>query len=110
MSKTSKFYNSIINRRIREFLNTDILSAKEFANKLNVSYETIRQWKNGYARPDIDKIDEISKILNCSIEYLIKENPEVINMNFKDGYTIGFIDGKNSILKDLDNFIIKRKV
>lgn len=76
VKKTCQFYNSIINKRIREYLdNTENnISAKEFAKLIDVSYETVRQWRNGYSRPDVDKIDKLTKIMNCSVEYLLREN------------------------------------
>lgn len=74
VKKTSKFYNSTINKRIREFLDSKKMSINDFAEALDVKAESVRQWKGGYSRPDIDKIFGIAKIMECSIEYLLDPN------------------------------------
>lgn len=69
--KTAKFYDDVLNTRIRELLERNDISTKDFAQKLNVSTEAIRLWNSGYARPDINKIIEISNIFNVSTDYLL---------------------------------------
>lgn len=69
--KIAKFYDDVLNTRIRELLERNNISTKDFAQKLNVSTEAIRLWISGYARPDINKIIEISNIFNVSTDYLL---------------------------------------
>lgn len=66
------------------------LSQEEFANKLNVSRQAIYKWETEQSVPDIKNVQEICKIFNVSIEYLlnddldeeiIKENPNKIKKN-----------------------------
>lgn len=70
-AKVSKFYDDILNIKIRELLKEKHISNKEFAQELNVSTEAIRLWTSGYARPDMSKIVAISNIFNVSTDYLL---------------------------------------
>lgn len=50
------------------------LSQEEFANKLNVSRQAIYKWETEQSVPDIKNVQEISKIFNVSIEYLLNDD------------------------------------
>lgn len=45
-----------------------------FAEKLNVTRQTVSRWEAGTVMPDIDKIADISEILNVTCDYLLKDN------------------------------------
>ena len=45
-------------------------SQEEFAEKLNVSRQTISRWENGTALPDAQNILHISKLFNITTDYL----------------------------------------
>ncbi len=49
------------------------LSQEEFANKLNVSRQAIYKWETEQSVPDIKNVQEICKIFNVSIEYLLND-------------------------------------
>ena len=57
------------------------LSQEEFGNKINVSRQAISKWESEQSQPEIDKIKEISKVFEVSIEYLL--NDELENDNTK---------------------------
>ena len=45
----------------------------EFADKLNVTRQTVSRWEAGTVMPDIDKISDIASLLQVSCDYLLKE-------------------------------------
>lgn len=46
---------------------------EQLANILNVSRQTISKWELDIAYPKTDKLIDICKIFNCSMNYLLKE-------------------------------------
>lgn len=50
------------------------LSQEEFANKLNVSRQAIYKWETEQSVPDIKNVQEICKIFNVNIEYLLNDD------------------------------------
>lgn len=52
-------------------------SQEELGNKINVSRQAISKWESEQANPEVEKVKEISKIFNVSIDYLL--NDEIDN-------------------------------
>ena len=46
----------------------------EFADKLNVTRQTVSRWEAGTVMPDIDKISDIASILGVSCDYMLKDD------------------------------------
>lgn len=46
----------------------------EFAEKLNVTRQTVSRWEAGTVLPDIDKVSDIASLLNVSCDYLLKDD------------------------------------
>ena len=46
----------------------------EFADKLNVTRQTVSRWEAGTVMPDIDKISDIATLLEVSCDYLLKDD------------------------------------
>ena len=55
------------------------LSQEEFAEKIDVSRQTISKWEIGQTTPEMDKLIMISKLFNVSIDELTEN--AVINEN-----------------------------
>lgn len=53
------------------------ITQTELARRLKVSQANISQWENGEAMPRADKLPEIAKVLNCSIEDLYEHEKDV---------------------------------
>lgn len=74
--RESKFYDEYPCCRIRERIDSLGWTLGRAAEEMrsggiaNVTAEAVRQWSGGYARPDMTKLKEISRVLNCSINYL----------------------------------------
>ena len=68
-----------------------------------MSKENVRQWRNGYTRPDIDKLIIIANILGCSLEYLLGasecKNFENININKELGLSNEAINNLKELQK-----------
>ncbi|MBO6041557.1 MAG: helix-turn-helix transcriptional regulator, partial [Oscillospiraceae bacterium] len=50
------------------------LTQTEFAEKLNVTRQTVGRWETGSVMPDIDKIGDIATLLGVSCDYLLKDD------------------------------------
>lgn len=64
------------NEKLIELRKKQGLSQEEFGNKLNVTRQTVSKWELGQTTPEMDKLVEISKIYNISVDELIKETEE----------------------------------
>lgn len=56
------------------------LSQEELANLLGVARQTISKWELGETTPEMDKLIKISEIFEMSLDELIKEETETINI------------------------------
>ena len=50
------------------------MTQTDFADKLNVTRQTVSRWEAGTVLPDIDKIPDIAAILNVSCDSLMKDD------------------------------------
>ncbi|MDI0267908.1 helix-turn-helix transcriptional regulator [Clostridioides difficile] len=68
--------------RLRELRKEMNLSTQEIANKLNVHYTSIQNWENGRRKIDIDKLKDLAKLYNVSLDYItcITDNKENIQL------------------------------
>ncbi|MBU5677883.1 helix-turn-helix domain-containing protein [Alkaliphilus sp. MSJ-5] len=48
------------------------LTQEDLALKLNISRSTVSMWETGESLPRSSKLQELAKILNCSIDELFK--------------------------------------
>ena len=56
------------------------LSQEELGNKLNVDRQTVSKWELGETTPELEKLMELSKVFNISIDKLVgKEDDETLN-------------------------------
>lgn len=76
-NRESKFYNEYpccrIRKRITEELQWTLTEAAEKMKNAgieNVTVEAVRQWTGGYSRPDMNKLKDLARVLDCSINYL----------------------------------------
>jgi len=57
-------------KKLREKAN---LTQKKVGEILNVEQHTVSQWENGDRTPRADKLPELAKLFNCSIDELFEE-------------------------------------
>lgn len=49
------------------------LKQKYIAEKLEVSYQTVSNWRNNRSQPDLKQCMELARILNLELNDLVKE-------------------------------------
>ena len=79
-------------QRIRKEKN---ITQEMLADKLNVSRQAVSKWESGVAYPDTEKLIQISKIFNISLDDLINDN---INMDKDSSKKISFMEILNIVL------------
>lgn len=57
--------------RIRELRTAQKLSQQELATKLGIDRSTVAKWETGTHSPRTDKLRQLAKVLNCSLEELL---------------------------------------
>ena len=68
------------NEKLIELRKKEGLSQEQLGNKVNVSRQTISKWELGETTPELEKLIELSKVFNISIDKLVgKENDETLN-------------------------------
>jgi transcriptional regulator with XRE-family HTH domain len=77
------------------------LSQEQLADRLGVSRQAVSKWESGSSYPDMDKIIQISKILNCTLEDLLDDG--TIKGNSETKKNIKF----NNYFKEFLDFITK---
>ena len=67
--------------RLTELRKKEGLSQEDLGYKLNVTRQTISKWELGQTTPEMDKLIEISKLFNISVDELINESENTPNQN-----------------------------
>lgn len=67
------------NERLIELRKKKGLSQEELGYKLNVTRQTVSKWELGQTTPEMDKLVEMSKIFNISVDELINESEATTN-------------------------------
>lgn len=62
------------NEKLIELRRKAGLSQEDLGYKLNVTRQTVSKWELGQTTPEMDKLIEMSKIFNISVDELINEN------------------------------------
>ena len=82
MTIKNKLQNRIKEERIKLGLNQE-----EFGKMINVSKQAVSGWENGYRTPDVETLEKLAELLNCSVDYLInKQHSEVTLGERVDSY------------------------
>ena len=53
-------------------------SQEELADKLGVTRQAVSKWEGAQTMPDLQRILEMSRLFQVSVDYLIKEEVEVV--------------------------------
>lgn len=67
-----------IGRSIAKIRKENALTQETFAEKYNVTQQTISNWENGRSYPDLDTIVQISEDFDVSLDVLMKGDKEMI--------------------------------
>lgn len=60
---------------------------EQLADILGVSRQSISKWESDIAYPETDKLIELGKLFNCSMDYLLKEEVTEISGVRESGFT-----------------------
>lgn len=83
------------------------LSQEQLADRLGVSRQAVSKWESGQSHPDMEKMNEMCKILNCTLEDLLADgtiNKERTNQT-KNNFTNYVNDFLRFITKVSNMFI-----
>ena len=81
--------------RIKQLRDENKITQLQLAKKMNKTQQMISLYENGTYEPDLDGYIILSKLFNCSIEYIAR------NVAFESGY-----DGLNETNKNIINSTI----
>ena len=85
------------NEKLQKIRKEHNITQESLADKLNVSRQAVSKWESGGAYPDTEKLIQISKLFNISLDELINDNPE-LNKNIQSK-KISFIEIINRIIE-----------
>lgn len=89
------------NEKLQKIRKEHNITQESLADKLNVSRQAVSKWESGTAYPDTEKLIQISKLFNISLDELINDNVES-NKNNKNK-KINFIEIINHIIEFVQN-------
>ena len=89
-------------------------SQEELAEQMGVSRQAVCKWEGAQSIPDINRLIQLSKLFNVSIDYLLKDEMEEITYGIDFVHDESVIEEKNSkryvsmeeaykLLQDLNN-------
>ena len=70
-----------IGEKITKLRKEQNLTQEQFAEILNVSRQSVSKWELNTTYPDTDKLIRISKLFNCSLDFLMKDEIERMDIN-----------------------------
>ena len=65
------------NLKLQKIRKDNNITQEGLADKLNVSRQAVSKWESGSAYPDTEKLIQISKIFNVSLDDLINDNVDI---------------------------------
>ena len=70
-----------VGEKIAKLRKEQNLTQEQFADMLKVSRQSVSKWELDSTYPDTEKLIRISKIFNCSLDYLLKDEVEQMDIN-----------------------------
>lgn len=70
-----------IGEKIARLRKEQNLTQEQFAEVLKVSRQAVSKWERDEAYPDTEKLIRIGKIFDCSLDYLLKDELEQMDVN-----------------------------
>ena len=69
---------------IKDIRKKNNLTQKELADKLYVTYQAVSKWENNKSIPDISILQNISKMFNIDLNYILYFNNYFLNFIFNN--------------------------
>ena len=73
-----------LNEKIQKLRKDNNLSQEQLAEKLNVSRQSVSKWESGSSYPEMEKLLQMFKIFNISLEDLTNEKSVIENSSKKE--------------------------
>lgn len=70
-----------IGEKITKLRKENNLTQEQFAEMFNVSRQSVSKWELNSVYPDTEKLIRISKMFNCSLDYLLKDEINSMDEN-----------------------------
>lgn len=70
-----------VGEKITKLRKEQNLTQEQFAEFLKVSRQSVSKWERDDAYPDTEKLIRIGKIFDCSLDYLLKDEIEQMDVN-----------------------------
>ena len=83
------------------------MSQEQLADRLGISRQAISKWESGVSMPDMEKIMQLCKILNCSLEELVDDgvsSGKMVNSSQKINFQTYLNELLEFITKSLNMF------
>ncbi len=64
-----------ISRQIQELRKSQGLSQEQLAEAVSVSRQAVSKWESGQSQPDLDKLLQLSRVFDLSVDALLSDNP-----------------------------------
>jgi transcriptional regulator with XRE-family HTH domain len=89
------------------------LRQQDLADKLNMNIRTYQNLEGGVTRLDIERLEQIAKVLDTSMEELLKPEGYYIHQEFKEplnssGFGSGYFGGENTFHHGVDKEIVDK--
>jgi transcriptional regulator with XRE-family HTH domain len=91
------------------------LRQQDMADKLNMNIRTYQNLEGGVTRLDIERLEQIAKVLDTSMEEILKPEGYYIHQEFKEpcnssGFGSGYFGGENTFHHGVDKEIIDKLI
>ena len=77
-----------LGEKIREARKQCMFSQEQLAEKMSVSRSAVAKWETDKGLPDIDNLRMIAKTLNVTVDYLLDDGENVVEMVVREPYDI----------------------
>ena len=77
-----------ISQRLFMIMEKKHISQKSLAEIIGVPASTVSAWKNNNSSPPIEKLTEISKVLDVPVEYLLDESDDLPDVRLSKGTVV----------------------
>lgn len=69
-----------LGQKIKKLRTEKNLTQKDLADRLYVTFQTVSKWENDENEPDVSTLRELSKLFECSLDYLLSEDEKIIEV------------------------------
>ena len=69
-----------LGQKIKKLRIENNLTQKDLADRLYVTFQTVSKWENDENEPDVSTLRELSKVFDCSLDYLLSEDEKVVEV------------------------------